>query len=411
MGYPEQIQYPEPQVPLAKKIRRVKYLAPLMKEIKSQVNIPLVAIGRLDAELGEWLLHHGVADLIAFNRRFYADPDYVNKIAAGRFDEIAPYTACMHCWASQQTGRHIQCRINASLAREQQMEIKPAAQKKKVLIIGGGPAGMEAARVSALRGHDVTLYEKNNMLGGLIPLAAMIKGTEIEDLPLFITYFRKQLRKLGVQVKLNAEVNPDIISQLKPDVILIASGARLTQPQIPGIDKRIVVSNAALHKQSKLFMKYFGPNILRWLTNFYMPFGRNVVIIGGLMQGCELADFLIKRGRKVTMVESTDQIGTGIHEINRSRLVPWLEKRGVVMLTGVTYKEVTDKGLIINTREGEEKLIEADSVLTATPAAPDTMLYDMFKDKAKEVYQIGDCRDPRMIIDAVSDGSKIARAI
>ncbi len=196
----------------------------------------------------------------------------------------------------------------------------------------------------------------------------------------------------GVEVKLNQEATPEFIEQSKSDVVIIATGASALIPNIPGVK---------------------GSNVATALDVLAgtRETGERVVIIGGLMQGCELADFLVKRGRKVTVVEASDQLGTGIHEINRKRLLPWLTKKGVIMLTGVTCKEVVDKGLSIITKAGEEKTIEADTILIATPPVSNLNLFNALKDSGKEVYRIGDCKEPRMILDAISDGSRIARAI
>ena len=193
--YPEQMLYPEPQVPLAENVKKPGALVPLAAAIKEVVTIPVLAVGRLDAELGEWILQNNMADLIGFTRRLFADPEYARKVAEGRLEDIAPCTACLECLSRQEKALPIRCRINAAFGRGYDFALKPAAVPKKVLVVGGGPAGMEAARVAALRGHRVTLYEKEGALGGLLPLATMIKGTEIEDLPKISRYLERQVTK------------------------------------------------------------------------------------------------------------------------------------------------------------------------------------------------------------------------
>lgn len=409
LGYPEQVQYPEPMVPFARTVRRDKYLVSFDAEIKKVVDVPVIAVGRLDAEIGEWVLRNGKADLIGLNRRLFADPEYPNRVASGRLEDIAPCTACMHCWDSQQTGGQVRCRINPTLGREYELALKPAERRKKVMIVGAGPAGMAAARVAALRGHEVVLYEKGHSLGGLMPLAAMIKGTRVEDIPSIVAYFKTQLGKLGVPVRLGTEVNAGLIEKVKPEVVIIAAGGVLTAPPIPGGNN--IVSNVALHKSAKRFLRWLPPEVLNRLTRFYLPFGKRVIVIGGLMQGCELAEFLVKRGRKVTIVEASDQLGTGIHDINRNRLLPWLTKKGVVMLTGARYEEVVAKGLIVITKEGQRQTIEADSIVLATPPVANNGLFDSLKGTVKELYLIGDAKEPRTILEAISDGFQIGRTI
>jgi pyruvate/2-oxoglutarate dehydrogenase complex dihydrolipoamide dehydrogenase (E3) component len=232
----------------------------------------------------------------------------------------------------------------------------------------------------------------------------MVKGTEVEELPEIVSYLKIQLRKLGVRTQLNTAVTTELIEEIKADAVVIAIGSTLTIPDIPGINKKKVVSNITLHKNAKLLLRYFSPKLLRHLTKFYLPFGKSVVVIGGLIHGLELAEFLVKRGRQVTVVETSDQLGSGMHDINKNRLIPWLVSKGVTILTEVEYKEIKDKGLVITTKEDEEKTIEVDSVAIATLPAANNELFNALKSKGKEVYLIGDSKAPRTILDAISDG-------
>ena len=409
---PDALFYPAPPIPIEsfpKEYNAAQYGVAAniyaAAGIKSAVSIPVTVVGKLDADIGEGLLREGKVDFIAMTRRLLADPDYPKKIAEGRLDDIQPCTGCDNCLGSRR------CRINGLLGTPYNT-IEKAEKKKKVLAIGGGPAGMSAARVSALRGHDVALYEKSAMLGGLLPLASIVKGSRPEDLSLIIGYFSRQLTKLGVKVELGKEADLSVVDKIKPDVVFLAAGGTSTVPQIPGINRPNVVSGAALHRQLKLALKFFKPETLRKLTKLYMPIGKRVVVIGGAIQGCELAEFLTKRGRKVTVVEKNRMIGDGMVDALLCYLLIWFRKKGVELISGVKeYVEITDKGLTITTNDGQKRTIGADSIVTALPLTPNDEMLSGLKAKVPEVYVIGDCRDPLLIVDAIGTGLRTAREV
>ncbi len=271
---------------------------------------------------------------------------------------------------------------------------------------------MEAARVSAIRGHDVTLYEKAPKLGGLLPIAAIVKGKHPEDVPLIVQYLERQVRQLGVKVVTGRAADVKTVEQLKPDVVFLATGASATIPKIKGVDRPNVVSGAALHKQLKSYARFFAPYTMRWLTKFYLPLGKRVVVIGGALQGCELAEFLAKRGRTVTIVEQADQMGDGMIDAVLGNLMTWFAKKGVGMITGVKeYVEITDKGLTIITSDGEKKTIEADTIVSALPLTANDDLLPMLQERVAEVYPIGDASKPGLMRDAISAGLRTARTV
>ncbi len=412
-GYlPDLLFYPEPPIPLKSfpkeyhaRRRGRAWNVEFAAGIKQAVSIPVMVVAKLDPVLGENALREGKADFIAMTRRLQADPDLPNKVAAGKWEDIAPCTACENCLGSRR------CRINAFMGKEYNTVAK-ATNKKKVLVVGAGPAGLEAARVAALRGHDVALYDKLNRVGGLLPIAAMVKGTELEDLPAMVHYFRRQLKKLDVKINLGQEVNSAIIDQVKPDVVILATGGTPAMPEIKGIGGRNVVSNAALHRKLKFYLRFFSPQALRWLTRFYLPVGKRVVIIGGSLHGCELGEFLARRGRQVTIVEKSATLGQGMVDVIQAYLFDWFRKKAVTLISGVKeYVEITDKGLTIVNQEGEKQTIPADTVIPALPLSPDLKLYESLKGKVSEIYAIGDCIEPLLIADAVSKGMETARNI
>jgi 2,4-dienoyl-CoA reductase (NADPH2) len=408
---PEALFYPEPVVPIetAPKEYDVSRMGAgvnieLAAGIKREVSIPVTVVGRLDAELGEKVLREGKADFIGMTRRLHADPDYPNKVASGRLDDIAPCTACDTCLGS---GR---CRINALFGAGHNT-IEKAAKKKKIVVIGGGPAGMEAARVSALRGHDVTLFEKAHQLGGLLQVAAMVKGNHPENLSLMVHYFEGQLAKLGVKVELGKEAGMPDIQKMRPDAVVLATGGVPTVPKITGINSGNVMSGADLHGKMKFFLRFFKPETLRSLSRFYLPIGKNVVIIGGGLHGLELAEFLTKRGRKVTILEAGDMLGEGMVGVLFGHLMTWFAKKGVAAITGVKEVEIAKEGVNIVTKDGKKSYIKADTVVPAIPLSADLGLFKSLEGKVPEVYAVGDCKEPLLIADAIGTGSRVAQGI
>lgn len=409
---PDKILYPEPPEWLPKDMdwsRKGKGAAvPLAEAVKKEVSIPVFCSCRLDPALGEKFLRQGKLDFVSMVRRLLADPELPNKVAAGRLEDIVPCTGCLYCMDVRNRNKPLECRVNAALGREKDYVIKPAHKKKKVLIAGGGLAGMEAARVAALRGHEVTLYEKDTKLGGLIPLAAVVKDLEIDDLMALINYYKIQLDQLSVTLKLGKEVDTTVVEEFKPDVLILACGGVPNNLDIPGSNRDNILNSSELHKWLRSYMRFLGPKMLNRLTKCWMPIGKRVIVIGGTIIGCELAEFLTKRRRKVTIVHMDDELGAGMIKDDLLRLIPWLEKKGATIFTGAKYHEITEQGLVITTRERKKTAIKAGTIVVALPLLPDTNTTKSLEGKARETYTIGDSREPQMMPQAVADGARIS---
>jgi pyruvate/2-oxoglutarate dehydrogenase complex dihydrolipoamide dehydrogenase (E3) component len=248
-------------------------------------------------------------------------------------------------------------------------------------------------------------------LGGSMSLAAMVKGFKTEDVREVIWFLRRQVKKYGVDVHLGKEIDAASIAAVKPDVVVVAAGGEPTLPDVPGIDGKNVIKSSDLYGMLRFYLSLLGPKLLRNATAVWMPVGKKAVIIGGAIQGCQLGEFMTKRGRKVTIVETGDELAKWMYHERKARLFYWFDRKGVERLAGVKLVEIIDKGLVIQTQEGETRLLEADNVICALPFSPSPSLADELRGKVPEVYTIGDCEEPGLIPDATAAGWKLGNAI
>jgi 2,4-dienoyl-CoA reductase (NADPH2) len=413
---PDYMFYPEAQVPLDKmpkeyyaKERGKAAMKLMVEEYKKMVSVPLIFVGYVTPEIGEEMLKEGKTDFIGMNRSLMCDPELPHKLAEGRRDDVAPCTHCGTC-LDQSVSFLRHCRLNAAMGSVS-YEVDKAATKKNVVVVGGGPSGMEAARVAALRGHDVTLFEKTGELGGLLPLASLIKGTELEDLPALVDYLKGQITKLGVKVKLKKEATAAMIEGMKPDAVFIATGGLLTVPEMKGVRNKNVLTTPDLHQKVKPLLKMFGQRFLGSATKKYLPMGKSVIVIGAGLHGTETAEFLVKRGRTVTIVEPTDRIGEGVLDFRLGLLMDWFEREKVCIITGAKDLEITEKGVAFTDKDGKRQSLEADTVVPTSPLESNAALYRDLQGKVPELYLIGDANRPGMIVDAVREGYHTAKAV
>ncbi len=367
-------------------------LLPLAEAVKKVISIPVIAVGRITPEVGEKALREGKADFVAIGRGLIADPYLPQKARTGDIDDIAP---CITCFECMQQPRINICSVNARDGEEGNYPypITKVAKAKKVIIIGGGPGGMEAARVAALRGHDVTLYEKENELGG--KLLVLDKPSSKENMRQLNPYLKRQVEKAGVKVKLGTLATAESVLQQCPDAVIVAAGDRPLKPEISGLENAKVI------------------NALDFLAG-KADVGKKVVIIGGEMVGCEVAEVLAERGGKeVTITTLLPDLATTMLRIPRLRdeLLHRLEESGVKFQLGVTYKEVTKRDVVIIDKDGKERVIEADSIILAAGARPDNTLLFELKGRVPEIFAIGDALEPRKIIQAIHEGFKTAYSL
>jgi 2-enoate reductase len=273
---------------------------------------------------------------------------------------------------------------------EREFTIRTAGKKKSVLVVGGGPSGMEAARVAALKGHKVVLWEKSDVLGGnLIPAAVPDFKQDYRSL---LNYLSTQLKKLGVTIEFRKEATPELIRAMKPEVVFIATGGMPIIPEIPGVKKRTVVTCIDLLMGKR-------------------EAGQSVVVVGGGLVGSETALYLAQKGKKATVVEILDIIARGIFPSNQMHLMKLLDEANVDVLTDTMVIEITNEGVAIADKSGRRSIREADTVVLAVGLKPNEELLEALKEKIPEVYAIGDCDEPGKVINAIWEGFRTARLI
>jgi len=358
--------------------------------VRKEIGIPVIASGSITSpKLAEQVLAEGKADYVAFGRPLWADPDFPNKAKADRPEQIRPCIRCNDgCLArGDRLGRAIQCSVNASLAREDDFTLDKAPIAKKVAVIGGGPAGMEAARVLALRGHDVTLFEKRKLGGALIEASMPDFKADLRPL---ISYFIAQMESLNVKV-VNREATLDEIRRGGFKAVIVAAGAAPSHLDIVGIDHEMV-SHAL--------------QVLRGEVEV----GERVLIVGGGIVGIETALAIADRCKQVTLVEMTDDAMANLAPDEQAIYAERLKKDGAVLKTGKRLVKVSDKAATVVDRFGQEEGIPCDSVVLAIGFRPERRLIDgLAGEDAIEVFETGDCIKPRRILDAIHEGFRAAR--
>ena len=366
-------------------------LADSAATIKKALRIPVMAVGRInDPLLADALIRDEKADLVCIGRGLLADPEMPKKAQQGNLDDIRICIACNTCMESIFRKGRVECLVNPTLGREKEMEIRPAEKRKKVMIVGGGPGGLHAGWVAAIRGHEVHLYEKQSRLGGQLNLGSVTRYKK--EILSLIEFHKKQVEKAGIRIHLNTEVTLETIKREKPDVLILSTGATPFLPDVPGIERSIVVG-------------------LQEVLNGEPPEKRIAVVVGGGATGCEVAHHLAEHGSSVTIVEQLPKIAMNLESITRKVLLKELRERGVRFLTGHKLSKVEETGVVVTAEDGMESFIEAGAVVIAIGNKPDNRLYEQIQSLGIPVYQVGDCLEPRSAKAAISEAATIGRSI
>jgi len=396
-----------------------------VKMAKKELTIPIIAVGRIELDVAEKGLRNNEFDFLAMGRKILADPDLPIKIISGQEQLIRPCIYCYVCVSQIFINKPMMCAVNSQLGNEHRNEniIHSTADQKRILVIGAGPSGMESARLLAMQGHDVEIWEKDKDIGGTVRVAALA----YEPNGRLINYLKNSLDELNVRIKLRTLATSQSVQDFNPDHVIVAVGANRNAPSIKGKNNRNVFdgeelrgllfgSDAQAIKKLSLIQQLIlkvgratqllrNISALRFLSKIWMPIAKNIVVIGGDLVGLELAEFLVERGRTVKVLEPSGSLGPNLSIVRRSRVVHMLKEHNVDLLTNVTIKEIDGQEVVFD-HEESQKSLQADQVIIALGADTNSGLSDELTNLNIPLTSIGDCTSVGYIHGAIADARK-----
>ena len=390
--------------------------------IKNVVSIPVITSGRVELEVGNEAIARGEYDFLMMGRKLLADPDLPNKLAQGRVTDIRPCVYCYTCVSAIYKVESMLCAVNPELGVEYQRPTLITSDKKHTVIVGGGPGGMEAARRLALAGQKVTLLEKGPVLGGTLRFA----GLAYEPNQRLLKWLIKEVNSLDIDIRLNTEATPALIKSLSPDAVITAVGARRFMPELPGNDHKHVYSgedmrrlmlgdfDSSLTAKTSLLTRSLvamgnltglirNLDLVRRISHFWMPLGKRVVIVGGDLVGLELAEYLIDRGREVTVLHEEPRMGAGLTLVRRLRLLAELREHGALLERGVSAVAIEGRSVRYTDEKKNAKSVDADSVIVARGAEANGSVAESLSGLGIPVIEIGDSTGVGYIEGAMRD--------
>ncbi len=401
---------------------------PAAAQIKAALSIPVFGLGRIELDSAEAALARGEVDFIAMGRKLLADPALPAKVAAGKAETVRPCVYCYTCVSAIYMGEPARCAVNADLGREYLR--KQAASSKHVVVIGGGPGGMDATRRLRAAGHRVTLIERAPRLGGTVRFA----GLAYEPNERLLHWLVREVEASGADIRLSTEATPALLSGLRPDQVIVATGAVRGMPDIPGNDLPHVFSGDDMRKlmfgessddlkrKTSLFTRIATKlgavtgatanlDLVRKATHAWMPLGDRVVIIGGELVGIELAEFLLERGRTVTVIEEAPRLGKGLTLVRRMRILSELAEHGVELCGGAQDIAITPEAVRFTDQSGTARSVPADTVIVAQGATGDLGLAEALRAAGLPVTAIGDANGVGYIEGAMREAFEAVQAL
>jgi 2,4-dienoyl-CoA reductase-like NADH-dependent reductase (Old Yellow Enzyme family)/NADPH-dependent 2,4-dienoyl-CoA reductase/sulfur reductase-like enzyme len=398
--------------------------------VKSAVKIPVLASGRIELAAADRHIGDGGFDFLGLGRPLLADAHLARKLWEGRAADVRPCIYCYCCVSQIYFSRPVKCAVNPDTGFERELAVAPAVTRKRIVVIGGGPAGLETARRLAQKGHEVMLLEQSDRLGGTAQFAAIAYQPNER----VVEWLRRQIDASGVDVRLKTRATPELIRSLSPDTVVVATGAVRTMPPIPGAERSNVLSGEDMRrlvlgedlgslkgktgwstriatKVGSLTGATKSFELIRSATRAWMPLGKRIVIIGGELVGLELAEFLAHRGRQVTVIDDAARFGAGLHIVRRWRALAELRELGVALLTHATEIAIGENCVTYVNLNGQARTVGADHVIVAKGAMGDLRLADSLRAAGFNVKTAGDCGGVGYIEGAMGDAARVAAEI